>query len=293
MRGSTVGARDKDLKSRNVAQLGSAPCSGRGGRRFESCHSDFLYLIFPTTRSITRISPRSQTLTYAKYTDKLYFMLEKKILTILLLLSFIFGNSVFAATSTITGVTGSVRLLRVKKENNEKKEYKYKTVLKHYTPYRLTMTNNNSKPVLLSANTEVHFILGEDSEIISQSRRDIYRASRKRDMGRYYWLALPGAVIAGGITGITFFLGAPIAALVAVGMYVPTDKAVRTNVDIAQDLHKIHDMPIRIEPGKTYEVTLLAPKKWEVEKVKITNVSYDLKKMSEITFPVVSTEEKL
>ncbi len=27
---------------RNVAQLGSAPCSGRGGRRFKSCHSDFL-----------------------------------------------------------------------------------------------------------------------------------------------------------------------------------------------------------------------------------------------------------
>ena len=30
---------------RNVAQLGSAPCSGRGGRRFESCHSDFLLSI--------------------------------------------------------------------------------------------------------------------------------------------------------------------------------------------------------------------------------------------------------
>ena len=27
---------------RNVAQFGSAPCSGRGGRRFKSCHSDFL-----------------------------------------------------------------------------------------------------------------------------------------------------------------------------------------------------------------------------------------------------------
>ena len=26
---------------RNVAQFGSAPCSGRGGRRFKSCHSDF------------------------------------------------------------------------------------------------------------------------------------------------------------------------------------------------------------------------------------------------------------
>ena len=26
---------------RDVAQSGSAPCSGRGGRKFESCHPDF------------------------------------------------------------------------------------------------------------------------------------------------------------------------------------------------------------------------------------------------------------
>ncbi len=29
-------------KYRDVAQLGSAPCSGRGGRKFESCHPDIL-----------------------------------------------------------------------------------------------------------------------------------------------------------------------------------------------------------------------------------------------------------
>lgn len=29
------------LKCRDVAQSGSAPCSGRGGRKFESCHPDF------------------------------------------------------------------------------------------------------------------------------------------------------------------------------------------------------------------------------------------------------------
>ena len=29
---------------RDVAQLGSAPCSGRGGRKFESCHPDILFL---------------------------------------------------------------------------------------------------------------------------------------------------------------------------------------------------------------------------------------------------------
>ena len=30
---------------RDVAQLGSAPCSGRGGRKFESCHPDFYYAL--------------------------------------------------------------------------------------------------------------------------------------------------------------------------------------------------------------------------------------------------------
>ena len=29
---------------RDVAQLGSAPCSGRGGRKFESCHPDFYFI---------------------------------------------------------------------------------------------------------------------------------------------------------------------------------------------------------------------------------------------------------
>ena len=44
-RGSTVGALpNENKKNRDVAQLGSAPCSGRGGRKFESCHPDFFYI---------------------------------------------------------------------------------------------------------------------------------------------------------------------------------------------------------------------------------------------------------
>ena len=30
--------------NRDVAQFGSAPCSGRGGRKFESCHPDLCFL---------------------------------------------------------------------------------------------------------------------------------------------------------------------------------------------------------------------------------------------------------
>ena len=32
----------KKNKCRDVAQPGSAPCSGRGGRKFKSCHPDHL-----------------------------------------------------------------------------------------------------------------------------------------------------------------------------------------------------------------------------------------------------------
>ncbi len=45
-RGSTVGARNSEYRNRDVAQFGSAPCSGRGGRKFESCHPDFVCLLF-------------------------------------------------------------------------------------------------------------------------------------------------------------------------------------------------------------------------------------------------------
>ena len=41
LRGSTVGAlQDNNQRPRDVAQLGSAPRLGRGGRTFKSCHPD-------------------------------------------------------------------------------------------------------------------------------------------------------------------------------------------------------------------------------------------------------------
>ena len=113
-------------------------------------------------------------------------------------------------------------------------EYKHKTVKKHYRMYDVRIKNNGKKPVLLSSSSEVIFVSTLGQQEVSPSRRTIYRKSRKRDIGRYYWFALPGAIIAGGITGITFFLGAPIGAAVYVGMYLPTDKAVRNNVRLQE-----------------------------------------------------------
>lgn len=61
-------------------------------------------------------------------------------------------------------------------------------------------------------------------------------------------------------------------------MYAPTDKAVRTNVKISQDLFNENVLPIRMEPEKTYNVRIFAPKNQIIKKVTISNVSFDLNK---------------
>ena len=218
----------------------------------------------------------------------------RKLLINILLVFYIAGNYTFATESMMQGVEGSVRPVKIKTDNDTKKEktYKHKTVLKHFSPYLLTVTNNNSKPIILSSASELHFLLDKGEDVTSLSRRDIYRKTRKRDMGRYYWMALPGSVIGAAITGITFFIGAPLGAAIAVGMYLPTDKAVRNNVKIAQDLNVNKDLPIRFEPQKTYEIRILAPNDLNIKAVKITNASFDMKQMYNMTFPVAS-EEKL
>ena len=170
-------------------------------------------------------------------------------------------------------------------------EYSQVTVLKHYKPYVVTITNNNSKPILLSSNTEIFFSDGKD-EVKSLSRRDIYRKTRKRDMGRYYSFAIPGAIISGAITGFTFFLGAPVAAAIYVGMSLPTDKAVRNNVKISQNLFKNMDLPIRLEPNKSYNILFYVDKNYNLKNIKITNVSFDLKNMYSINIPIIN-EAKL
>ncbi len=186
-------------------------------------------------------------------------MVMKKIITAVLLSNLLL-NSAFAADVMPNVKTEMIELT--------KKEYK------------------NSKPVLLSANTEVDIITLDGKVIKSDSRRTQYRNSRKRDMGRYYGLGIPGAIIAGGVTGITLFIGAPIGAAIYVGMMAPTDKAVRGNVKISQDLYAKYDMPVRIEPDTDYEIRLLLPNDVRVKELKITNTSFDMKNMYDIRIPV-------
>lgn len=166
-----------------------------------------------------------------------------------------------------------VKTKSLKNITAKKEKYKFKTVLKHYSPYEAVITNNGKEAILMNAESTVELIMADGSEVVSPSRRDIYRKSRKRDMGRYYAFGIPGAIIAGGITGITFFIGAPLGALIAVGTLEPANKAVRTNVGISQEMYNKTDLPIRMEPSKTYTVRFYIPKKSDVSALRITNLS--------------------
>lgn len=120
----------------------------------------------------------------------------KKLLCLMLSVLFMLNNFAVAAQNIETKFTKAT-----------KKEYKQKTVAKHYDVYNLEITNKNKQPLLLTTDTDVSFTLDNGTVITSETRRTMYRRVRKRDMGRYYWFALPGAVIAGAVTGITFFIG--------------------------------------------------------------------------------------
>lgn len=201
----------------------------------------------------------------------------KKFLCLMFSILFALNNFAVAAQNVETKFTKATP-----------KEYKQKTVSKHYDVYNLEITNKNNQPLLLTTDTDVSFTLDNGAVVTSENRRTMYRRVRKRDMGRYYWLALPGAVIAGAVTGITFFIGAPIGFAIYVGMYAPTDKAVRTNVKISQDLFNENVLPIRMEPEKTYNVRVFAPKNQIIKKVTISNVSFDLDKKFDLN---INTED--
>ncbi len=166
-----------------------------------------------------------------------------------------------------------------------KEEYRHKTVLKHYKPYEITITNNNSKPVLLSSNSEVYYLLSNDDVLKSESRRSIYRHSRKRDIGRSVFV-VPGSLLAGAVIGATFGLGTPLALGIIIGTMAPATKAVRANVDISQDLMNEYMLPIRFEPKETYKVRMLVPKDIVIKQIDIMNVSFDMKKMYDMKIPV-------
>lgn len=226
-------------------------------------------------------------------------MIKKVITTFLITL--MLSNPLVYAAENLPNIKTEVTKLKLSEadieestnSDNKKNQYKYKTVLKRYIPYEVKITNNNKTPVLLNANTDIDLLLEDGSYIKSDSRRDIYKLTRKKDIGRYYGIAIPGAIAAGVITGVTFFIASPLGALIAVGTLEPTNKAVRGNVDIAQELYKNKDLPIRLEAGKSYNVNFYIPKNEYISAIRINNLNLDKNKTNyKIIIPLETQEVK-
>lgn len=205
----------------------------------------------------------------------------KKIIMFLIGLELIVcSNSVYAIeNSLLSNIDFSVKKL-------SEKSYPQKTVRKHYIPYLASITNNNGQPLLLSTNTELELVSDDGESIISENRRSLYRSSRKRDMGRYYTVTMPTSVMAWAIVGLTFGIAIPAAAVIHFVGEIPANKAVKTNVGIAQDLYSDKQLPIRFEPNKSYDVLFLLPKAKNIKGLKITNVTFDNETMFDMIIPL-------
>ncbi|MEI8129241.1 MAG: hypothetical protein WCG95_06445 [bacterium] len=156
-----------------------------------------------------------------------------------------------------------------------KDQYQFKKVNKKYDPYLITFENKTGKTILLTSDTMLEFITQNDKEIVSESRREIYRKTRSRDIGKYYGFALPGSLIAGGIIGITFGLGIPVAIGVIILSTMPSTKASVKNADFAKDLYTARKLPLRMSPDETYQIRVLAPSKASLKSIVFTNLVFE------------------
>lgn len=166
--------------------------------------------------------------------------------------------------------------------------YQYKTVLKHYQPYSIGLVNDNATPVLFSTKSEIKYIDANGKEYIFPDSKLVYRKSRKRDVGRYFWVSLPCAAIGGGIIGITFGLGIILGLGVAFAGVVPVATATKYNSKVATDIYVENKVPLSLEPKQFQMIYVFLPKKEHVEitQVVITNLSLKDSKPFDITIPI-------
>ena len=166
--------------------------------------------------------------------------------------------------------------------------YQYKTALKHYQPYSIGLVNDNDSPVLFNAKSELKYIDLNGKEYIFPDNKIVYKKSRKRDVGRYFWVSLPCAAIGGGIIGITFGLGIVLGIGVTVAGFVPVSSATKYNSNIASDLYIENKIPLALEPKQFQMLYVFLPKKEmvKIDKIVITNLSMKNSKPFDITIPL-------
>lgn len=164
----------------------------------------------------------------------------------------------------------------VKLQNKD--QYQFKKVNKDYDAYLVTFTNKTNKTILLTTDTSLEFITKGEQKIVSEKRRDIYRKIRSKDMGKWYGIALPGSAIAGGIIGLTFGLGIPVAIGVIILSTKPSINAAAINADFAKDLYIARKLPLRMAPDETYQIRVLAPKHASLNSIIFTNLIFENEK---------------
>ena len=208
----------------------------------------------------------------------------KKLLSIFLLLSFCLqANIAFAIESN--DINYHVQRL-------DKEQYPHKKVMKKYDPYLLTIVNKNKKSILSTADSQVLLSDDNDNSIISETRRNIYRNTRRRDIGKSYSIGVPCAAVGGAIIGFTFGLGIPVAIGVMILGNRPARKAAQENYQIAEEIYQSRGLPLRFEPQEINQLLLLVPKKEKLSKVTITNVMYEnnINKKFDLTIDLTKME---
>lgn len=194
-------------------------------------------------------------------------MIRKKLCIALLLLLFcIQANVTFACE--INNINYYVKLL-------DKEQYPHKKVIKNYEPYLLTLVNKNKSSILSTADSTILFFDAKGNTIISETRRDIYKKIRRKDVGKSYSIGIPCAMVSGAIIGFTLGIGTPIAIGVGILANRPAQKAAIENYQIAKEIYQSRGLPLRFEPEEINQILLLIPKKDKPFKISITNVIYE------------------
>lgn len=169
-------------------------------------------------------------------------------------------------------------------------DYQYKTVLKYYTPYSIGIVNDNTYPILFSANSEIKFIDTKGQEHLFPDNKMVYKKSRKNDVGKYYWISLPSAALGGAVTGFTFGLGIIAGLGITIAGAVPYIRASLYNSNVATNLYIENKVPLSLEPKQFQMIYVFLPKskktKIEIEKVVICNLYMNNSKPFNINIPV-------
>jgi len=188
----------------------------------------------------------------------------KKIISICLLLS------VFTCITPVLAIND--KIFDYEFQRLSKDQYQHKKVLKKYDSYLLNIENKTNKAILLTSESTVLYVNNNGETLENETRRDIYRKIRRKDIGKYYSIGLPCIAVGGLITGATFGLGIPVAIGLGIIGTRPANKATKENYQLAYELYQSRSLPLRFEPKELNQILLLIPKGESINKIIITNV---------------------